>query len=102
DEQGHDLGSRHRQCSRSDDAARGRALHGPMGCKGMLITTSWHGRYPDTEESYWFWEYAQDKQVPIFLHPVRVPIGHDQQMDQYKLDELVGRPFDTAMCLARM
>jgi predicted TIM-barrel fold metal-dependent hydrolase len=75
---------------------------GPMRCKGMLITTSWHGRFLDGEDAYWFWEYAQDKQVPIFLHPVRVPIGHDQQMDQYKLDELVGRPFDTAMCLARM
>jgi len=40
--------------------------------------------------------------VPLFVHPPRVPIGHEQQMDQYKLDELVGRPFDTAMALARM
>ena len=40
--------------------------------------------------------------MPLFIHPPRVPIGHDQQMDQYKLDELVGRPFDTAMALARM
>jgi predicted TIM-barrel fold metal-dependent hydrolase len=40
--------------------------------------------------------------VPLFIHPPRVPIGHDQQMDQFKLDELVGRPFDTAMALARM
>ncbi len=75
---------------------------GPMGFKGLMINTSWQGRFPDTEESYPFWEYAQDKQVPLFMHPVRVPIGHEQQMDQYKLDELVGRPFDTAMALARM
>jgi predicted TIM-barrel fold metal-dependent hydrolase len=75
---------------------------GPLKFKGLLVTSSWHGRYMDNEESYPFWEYAQDKQVPIFIHPVRVPIGHDTQMDQYKLDELVGRPFDTAMCLARM
>ncbi len=40
--------------------------------------------------------------MPLFIHPPRVPIGHDRQMDQYKLDELVGRPFDTAMALARM
>ena len=40
--------------------------------------------------------------MPLFIHPPRVPIGHEQQMDQYKLDELVGRPFDTAMALARM
>lgn len=75
---------------------------GAMGFKGLMINTSWQGRFPDTEEAYPFWEYAQDKQVPLFMHPVRVPIGHDQQMDQYKLDELVGRPFDTAMALARM
>ncbi len=40
--------------------------------------------------------------MPVFLHPPRVPIGHAQQMDQFKLDELIGRPFDTAMTLARM
>ena len=49
-----------------------------------------------------FWEWAQDRQVPVFIHPPRVPIGHEQQMDQFKLDELIGRPFDTAMALARM
>jgi 2,3-dihydroxybenzoate decarboxylase len=75
---------------------------GPMGCKGLLINSSWQGKFPDTEEAFPFWEYAESQQVPIFMHPVRVPIGHDQQMGQYKLDELVGRPFDTAMCLARM
>jgi predicted TIM-barrel fold metal-dependent hydrolase len=75
---------------------------GALRFKGLLICSSWHGKFIDTEETYPFWEFAQDKQVPIFMHPVRVPIGHDQQMDQYKLDELVGRPFDTAMALARM
>src|SRR4029078_12097204 len=47
-------------------------------------------------------EWAQDRQAPIFIHPPRVPIGNEQQMDQFKLDELIGRPFDTAMALARM
>ncbi len=40
--------------------------------------------------------------MPVFIHPPRVPIGNEQQMDQFKLDELIGRPFDTAMALARM
>ena len=75
---------------------------GLLGFKGLLCNSSWHGRYPDSEEAWPFWEYAEDTGVPVFLHPIRTPIGHDQQMDQYKLDELVGRPFDTAMCLARM
>jgi len=82
--------------------AEAERLMGPMKFKGLQIVTSWHGLYPDTEEAWPFWEYVQDKHVPIFLHPPRVPIGHEQQMDQYKLDELVGRPFDTAMSVARM
>ena len=73
-----------------------------LGFKGLLITTSWHGRFIDTEEAFPFWEWAQDRLVPLFIHPPRVPIGHDRQMGQYKLDEMVGRPFDTAMALARM
>jgi predicted TIM-barrel fold metal-dependent hydrolase len=72
------------------------------GFKGLQIVTSWHGRYLDTEEAWPFWEWAEDGSVPIFLHPPRIPVGHDQQMDQYKLEELVGRPFDTAMSVARM
>jgi predicted TIM-barrel fold metal-dependent hydrolase len=77
-------------------------LMGPAGFKGLQIVTSWHGRYLDTEEAWPFWEYVEDRGVPIFLHPPRVPIGAERQMNQYKLDELVGRPFDTTMCVARM
>lgn len=73
-----------------------------LGLKGLLINTSWHGRFIDGEDAFPFWEWAEDRQVPLLLHPPRVPVGHDRQMDQYKLDELVGRPFDTAMALARM
>jgi aminocarboxymuconate-semialdehyde decarboxylase len=82
--------------------AEGERLMGPMGFKGLLINSSWQKKFIDTEEAYPFWEWAEDKQVPIFMHPVRVPIGFEQQMDQYKLDELVGRPFDTTMSVARL
>jgi aminocarboxymuconate-semialdehyde decarboxylase len=82
--------------------AEGERCLGPLGFKGLLITSSWHGRFIDGEDCFPFWEWAEGSQVPLFIHPPRVPIGHDQQMDQYKLDELVGRPFDTAMALARM
>src|SRR5262249_43001440 len=82
--------------------AEGERCLGALGFKGLFVTTSWHGRFIDGEDAFPFWEWAQHRQVPLFIHPPRVPIGHDQQMDQYKLDELVGRPFDTAMALARM
>jgi predicted TIM-barrel fold metal-dependent hydrolase len=86
----------------ASQTAEGERCLGPLGLKGIQICTSWHGRFIDGEDAYPFWEWAQDGQVPVFIHPPRVPIGHEQQMDQYKLDELVGRPFDTAMALARM
>jgi len=82
--------------------AEGERCLDALGFKGLLITSSWHGRFIDGEDAFAFWEWAEDRQVPVFIHPPRVPIGHDRQMDQYKLDELVGRPFDTAMALARM
>jgi len=82
--------------------AEGERCLDSLGFKGLLITSSWHGQFIDDEKAFPFWEWAQARQVPIFIHPPRVPIGHDQEMDQFKLDELVGRPFDTAMALARM
>src|ERR1700757_1375235 len=82
--------------------AEGERCLGALGFKGLLITSSWHGQFIDAEDAFAFWEWGQARQVPIFIHPPRVPIGHEQQMNQYKLDELVGRPFDTAMALARM
>ncbi len=85
-----------------DQIAEGERCLGALGFKGFLVPSSWHGRFIDGEDSFAFWDWAQDRQVPIFIHPPRVPIGHAQQMDQFKLDELVGRPFDTAMALARM
>ena len=82
--------------------AEGERCIGALGFKGIQICTSWHGRFIDGEDSFAFWEWAQDRRVPVFIHPPRVPIGHEQQMDQYKLDELVGRPFDTTMAFARL
>jgi predicted TIM-barrel fold metal-dependent hydrolase len=82
--------------------AEGERCLGALGFKGLLVTSSWHGEFIDGETAFPFWEWAQARQVPVFIHPPRVPIGHAQQMDQYKLDELVGRPFDSAMALARM
>jgi aminocarboxymuconate-semialdehyde decarboxylase len=82
--------------------AEGERCLDELGFKGLLITSSWHGEFIDVERAFAFWEWAQDRQVPVFIHPPRVPIGCERQMDQFKLDELVGRPFDTAMALARM
>ena len=66
----------------------GERCLGELGFKGLLICSSWHGRFIDTEDAFAFWEWAEARQVPLVIHPPRVPIGHERQMDQYKLDEL--------------
>ena len=86
----------------ADQIAEGERCLGALRFKGLLINSSWHGLFIDGEDAFAFWEWAEAREVPLLIHPPRVPIGHAQQMDQYKLDELVGRPFDTAMALARM
>ncbi len=69
--------------------------------KGIAICSSWDGEFPDGEAAEPFWRYVQEKDVPVFIHPPFVPIGHEK-MDVYRLEEMIGRPFDTTMAVARM
>jgi aminocarboxymuconate-semialdehyde decarboxylase len=71
------------------------------GARGISIGTSWKGKFLDSRDADPFWEYAQDKNEAIFLHPPFIPIGY-QEMNLYKLEEMVGRPFDTTMTVSRM
>lgn len=69
--------------------------------KGIAISTSWDGEFPDAEAAEPFWRYVQEKDIPVFIHPPFVPIGYEK-MDIYRLEEMIGRPFDTTMAVARM
>jgi hypothetical protein len=55
----------------------------------------------DSPKAEWLWEYALDKDVLVHIHPPLVSIGA-ASMEQYRLIEAVGRPFDTALSAARM
>jgi aminocarboxymuconate-semialdehyde decarboxylase len=72
-----------------------------LSAKGINISTSWGGKYLDHPELDYFWEFVQKKDVVIFLHPPFVPIGHEY-MAAYKLEEMIGRGFDTTMTVVRM
>lgn len=72
-----------------------------LGAKGVNISTSWQGEFLDSDKLDHFWEYAESEKVPVFLHPPLLPIGY-RKMDKYRLEEAVGRPFDTAMTVASM
>lgn len=72
-----------------------------LGAKGVNISTSWQGEYLDSDDLNPFWEYAQTRDVAVYLHPPLIPIGY-QKMNRYRLEEVIGRPFDTTMTIARM
>jgi len=55
----------------------------------------------DSPKAEWLWEYAQDKDILVHIHPPLVAIGA-VAMQQYRLNEALGRPFDTALSIARM
>ncbi len=55
----------------------------------------------DSTQSRVAMEYAKAKDVLVHIHPPLVSIGA-AAMQQYRLIEAVGRPFDTALSAARM
>src|ERR1700678_2167025 len=55
----------------------------------------------DSPKAEWLWEYAQDKDVLVHIHPPLVSVAA-AAMQQYRLIEALGRPFDTAVSAARM
>lgn len=72
-----------------------------LGAKGINISTSWNGKYLDSPELDRLWKFAEKRKVAVFLHPPQVPIGHEF-MNAYKLEEMLGRPFDTTISVVRM
>jgi len=55
----------------------------------------------DSPKAEWLWEYAQDKDVLVHIHPPLVSVAA-AALQQYRLIEALGRPFDTAVSAARM
>jgi predicted TIM-barrel fold metal-dependent hydrolase len=72
-----------------------------LGFGGLCLESSWMGRWYDTEAVYPYFEFAQANGYTIFLHPPQLPYGA-QIMNKWRLEEVVGRPADTSMSVARM
>lgn len=71
------------------------------GCKGVLLNTNGQGEYIDSEKCYPLYELATELDFPIFVHPPYAGMtGGD--MKQFKLHEMIGRPCDTTLTLARL
>lgn len=69
--------------------------------KGVMVNTSLDSEFLDSPKTHAFFQLMEKLDVPIFLHPPHLPIGYDRQ-NIYKLEEMIGRPFDTTITVARM
>jgi len=86
----------------ADDAMLRETEHAirDLGLKGVAINSSVEGEYIDSPRAEDFFKLITDLDVPIFMHPPRVTIGAEH-MEIFRLPEMVGRPFDTTLSLAR-
>jgi aminocarboxymuconate-semialdehyde decarboxylase len=71
-----------------------------LGLKGVMIGSSVAGEYLDSPRAHPFFELVEKLDVPLFVHPPRVTIGAEK-MEIFRLPEMLGRPFDTALSLTR-
>jgi predicted TIM-barrel fold metal-dependent hydrolase len=72
-----------------------------LGAKGLALTTSYAGRWLDDRALDPFWEYVQQRDVVLFLHPPLNPIWLPPN-DRYPLQEMIYRPFDEVTSVTRM
>lgn len=71
-----------------------------LGLTGAGIGSNVHGMQLDDERVRSFFERADERALPVFIHPINPP-GHGDIHD-YRLDLAVGFPFDTTVAAARL
>ncbi|MDP2646158.1 MAG: amidohydrolase family protein [Desulfobacterales bacterium] len=71
------------------------------GFRGVMINSSFDGQYLDSPACYPFYDLMSELDLPVLLHPPGITLG-TEHMCQYRLIEMVGRPWDTTLSLARM
>src|SRR5262249_33901167 len=69
--------------------------------RGVLISSSHRGAYPDDDDARPFFELVTSLDVPVMLRPPAVGFG-EERMGDYRLASSVGRPFDNCLALARL
>jgi aminocarboxymuconate-semialdehyde decarboxylase len=72
-----------------------------LDLKGVLISSSHRGAYPDDDDALPFFQLVCDLDIPVFIHPPSVGFG-EERMKDYRLASSVGRPFDNCLALSRL
>jgi predicted TIM-barrel fold metal-dependent hydrolase len=75
------------------------------GAKAIAVASSYgdgsERSFLDSPKAEWLWEFAEANDVVVHIHPPMLSVGHETLM-QYRLNEAVGRPFDSTVNGARM
>jgi aminocarboxymuconate-semialdehyde decarboxylase len=75
------------------------------GAKAIAVASSYGDGgdrvFLDSAKAEWLWEFAEANDIVVHIHPPMQSIGHESLM-QYRLNEAVGRPFDSTVNGARM
>lgn len=75
------------------------------GAKAISVASSYGDSadrvFLDSPKAEWLWEFAVANDLVVHIHPPMQSIGHEVLM-QYRLNEAVGRPFDSTVNIARM
>ena len=71
------------------------------GLKGVWVTSSLKGAYPDDDEAVPFFDLVTRLEIPVVIHPPSIGFG-EERMNVYRLASSVGRPFDNALALSRL
>lgn len=75
------------------------------GAKAIAVSSSYgdgaNRTYLDSPKAEWLWEFAAANDLVVHIHPPMLSIGHEALM-QYRLNEAVGRPFDSTVNGAKM
>jgi predicted TIM-barrel fold metal-dependent hydrolase len=75
------------------------------GAKAIAVASSYgdgsERSFLDSPKAEWLWEFAEANNIVVHIHPPMLSLGHEALM-QYRLNEAVGRPFDSTVNGAQM
>lgn len=77
-----------------------RALDG-LGLDGVVVGTNVGGRGLDDPTFEPFWRRVAELNRPVLIHPM-TPTAGTVGMERFSLVPLIGFPFETTLCLARL
>lgn len=76
-----------------------------LGCKGIELCTSIHGKPLDAVEFTPFYTKMAGYDLPIWIHPKRERLGGDystEKESKYLINSLFGREYETAAAMTRL